>query len=292
MHMQFGILNQFLDGECGVQSNGQTVKRSSSPWIAFLHTTDLIFVCTGTLISHNLILTAAHCITSNTPLVARLGEFMGTVEEYPLPVLHDVRESSKHPYFDMITHANDIAVLELATKVVYTDNIRPICIVWDRSWKRHIDGIQILSGPVRGKPENDNDGGNRILDIRRQPPEMCHNYMGTFRENISSSVICAGDSNSNLCNAESSSPLGAMVLHKKLQRFVQIGIATSNQRCNMPSIYTNVLSHIEFILRAWRHYSKGNSSSEASLPTKSPTKSPKMSPTKSSTESPTKSPAK
>lgn len=51
--------------------------------------------------------------------VARLGEFMGG-EEKTLTVLHDVRESSKHPFFDMITHAFDIAVLELATKVVYT----------------------------------------------------------------------------------------------------------------------------------------------------------------------------
>ncbi|EDW51775.1 GM15796 [Drosophila sechellia] len=202
--------------------------------------------------------------------VARLGEFM-VAEEKTLPVLHDVKEASKHPYFDMITHAYDIAVLELVTKVAYTDNIRPICIVWDRSWKRYIDSIQILSGPVRGKPENENDGGNRIVDIRRQSPEWCHNYMGTFRENTSSSMICAGDTKSKLCNADSSSPLGAMVVHKKIQRYVQIGIATMNQRCNMPSIYTDVLSHMDFILRAWRYYSKGHSSSESSSAKKSPT---------------------
>lgn len=49
-------------------------------------------------------------------------------EEKTLPLLHDVREASKHPYFDMITHAFDIAVLELATNVAYTgeyiDSIR------------------------------------------------------------------------------------------------------------------------------------------------------------------------
>ncbi|KAH8352711.1 hypothetical protein KR084_005878, partial [Drosophila pseudotakahashii] len=271
----FSVLNQFLDGECGIHPNGYAANSSSSPWIAFLHTTDLTFVCGGTLISNKLILTAAHCIMANAQLVARLGEFVGNLEGNPLPVEHEVRESCKHPFYDIDSNVNDIAVLVLASNVVYTgefgfptkyfinlkhkhaylqiDNIRPICIVWDRSWKRYIDGIQVLRGPVWFKPKNENDNGNRILEVRRQPPEMCPSSIGNLIATLSSSQFCAGNWEVNLCNVDCSSPLGAMVVHQNAQRFVQIGIATSNQRCNMPSTYTDVLSHIEFILRVWRY---------------------------------------
>ncbi|KAI8043634.1 hypothetical protein M5D96_004967 [Drosophila gunungcola] len=151
----------------------------------------------------------------------------------------------------MDTFANDIAILELATYVVYTYNIRPICILWDPLWKQYIDGIPVLSGPVWGKPENeDESNGLRVLDIRRQPPEMCVSGLSTIFTN----QFCAGNSESNLCNVECSSPLGAVIPYKNTYRYVQIGIATTNQKCNTPSVYTDVLFHIDFIIRVWRHY--------------------------------------
>jgi len=52
--------------------------------------------------------------------VARLGEFGGTLEENTPSVEHEVREYWKHPFYDIDANANDVAVLELATSVVYT----------------------------------------------------------------------------------------------------------------------------------------------------------------------------
>ncbi|XP_016981654.2 proclotting enzyme-like [Drosophila rhopaloa] len=244
-------LTQFLDGECGIQIENS----SSSPWIAFLHTTDLVFVCVGTLITNKLVLTAAHCIMSNAQLTARLGEFTGSREENnTFPVEHQVKKLFRHSFYDMDTYANDIAILELATYVVYTENIRPICILWDPTWKQYIDSIQVLSGPVWGKAQDeDESNGLRMLHIRRQPPEMCTTMLGTTLNN----QFCAGNSESNLCNIDCSSPLGAMIPYKNTHRFIQIGIATTNQRCNNPSVYTDVLFHIDFILRVWRYYDNG-----------------------------------
>ncbi|XP_017067980.2 CLIP domain-containing serine protease B15-like isoform X2 [Drosophila eugracilis] len=252
----FSVLAQFLDGDCAVQTNANN---SSSPWITFLHTTDLMFVCLGTLISQKLIMTAAHCVLSNAQLIARFGEFIETSGENTFTVEYKVRETCSHPYFDIDTYDNDIALLELATNVVYTDYIRPICIVWNRSWKRYIDNIQDLKGYVWGKPLNGKDSGRRLVEIRRQPAEVCHNYINSTMGNIMSNQFCAGDSESDLCNAESSSPLVAIISYRNLRRYVQIGIATTNQKCKMPSIYTDVMSHIDFILRIWRFYGNGQS---------------------------------
>jgi len=146
--------------------------------------------------------------------------------------------------------------------------------VWDRSWKAYIDNIPILKGPVRSKPENENDSGHRIMEVRRQSPEMCLNHIGSLIYTLSSNQFCAGNSESNLCNVDCSSPLGAWVLYQNSPRFVQVGIATTNQRCNMPSIYTDVLSHIDFILRVWRYYGQDQSPSIPSFTTT--TRAPQM----------------
>ncbi|XP_050741419.1 transmembrane protease serine 12 isoform X2 [Drosophila biarmipes] len=185
--------------------------------------------------------------------VARLGEFMeADSENYAILSEHQVNQTFVHPLYNMKTHDNDIAILGLETDVKYSDHIKPICITWWTTWRWYIDTIPVLTGAIWGLPmvKNESDAF-RTEDIRRQPAEICTSENGT---SISSSQFCAGDSESKLCHVDSSSPLGAMISYRNYSRFVLIGIATTNQRCNRPSIYTDVLSHIEFILWVWRHY--------------------------------------
>ncbi|XP_032583257.1 CLIP domain-containing serine protease 2 isoform X2 [Drosophila sechellia] len=57
--------SQYLDGRCGLLSNGKIANNISSPWMAYLHTSELLYVCGGTVITEKLILTAAHCTRAN-----------------------------------------------------------------------------------------------------------------------------------------------------------------------------------------------------------------------------------
>ncbi|XP_016923261.3 vitamin K-dependent protein C [Drosophila suzukii] len=250
-------LSQYLDGECGIPRNGKIANNISSPWMAYLHTTELIFVCGGTLITQKLILTAAHCTKANEQLVARLGEFIEADNENDtIHSEHQVNQTFVHPFYNIKTNDNDIAILRLDTDVVYSENIRPICITWWTIWRGYIDHIPVLTGARWGLPMVKNESDTfKTLDIRRQPTEMCSTKNGT---KISSSQFCAGDSESKLCNVDSSNPLGALISYRNHTRFVLIGIATTNQKCNRPSTYTDILSHIDFILRVWRQFGNTN----------------------------------
>ncbi|EDV57970.2 coagulation factor IX [Drosophila erecta] len=247
--------SQYLDGRCGVLPNGKIGNNIWSPWMAYLHTSELIYVCGGTVITEKLILTAAHCTRAKEQLVASVGEFIQAEDgNETISSAHQVNQTFVHPLYNMTANANDIAILGLATDIVFSKTIRPICIMWWTIWREYVDNIQVLSGAQWGMSYDRNESeAFRITDIRRQPASMCSILNGTA---ILSSQFCAGDSDTKLCNVDFSTPLGATISLSNFRRFVLIGFATANQRCNRPSVYTDVLSYTDFIISVWRQYRK------------------------------------
>ncbi|XP_039492666.1 vitamin K-dependent protein C [Drosophila santomea] len=249
--------SQYLDGRCGLLPNGKIADDMSSPWMAYIHTSELLYVCGGSVITEKLVLTAAHCTRANEQLVVRVGEFMEADDDGDGTILseHQVIQTFIHPLYNMTANANDIAIFGLATDIVFSKTIKPICIMWWTIWRGYIDRIQVLSGARWDQSKDRNESYPfSITDIRRQPATMCSILNGTA---LLSSQFCAGDSDTKLCNADYSTPLGAIITFNKFKRFVLIGIATTNQSCNRASVYTDVLSYTEFILSVWRHYRKG-----------------------------------
>ncbi|XP_017060536.2 transmembrane protease serine 9-like [Drosophila ficusphila] len=294
--------SQFLDPACGIRAqtfstrvkNGTIAKPYSSPWMVFLKATDETFVCGGTLITNRLVLTAAHCFQSKKQLYARLGEYIRsrpngcTNNHCQFRSTHLVDAGFQHRLYNPKTHANDIAILRLAKPVVYRDDIRPICIVWDTKWRQYINNIQMLTATGWGITESGLDSDElRTLDIRRQPPGVCTQFIGSVLE---SNQFCAGNWLSNLCNGDSGGPIGALVPYKNKHRFIQIGIASlTNQRCQKASVFTDIMSHIDFILRVYKQFGNGQKSPVPKTTVKPPTiKTTTKQPTTTTTRTTTK----
>nr|NP_001247122.1 uncharacterized protein Dmel_CG43336 [Drosophila melanogaster]AFH06440.1 uncharacterized protein Dmel_CG43336 [Drosophila melanogaster] len=259
---------QFLDMACGIRAHSPSVPRvkngtvaslTSSPWMAFLHSTDGRFICGGSLITNRLVLTAAHCFLDRTELVARLGEY--DREEYEM--CHDsyctyrieamVERGFRHRHYNPMTMAYDIAILRLYRKVQYTDNIRPICIVIDPRWRKYIDSLDPLTGTGWGKTESEGDSAKlRTVDLARKHPEVCRRYATL---SLTANQFCAGNERSNLCNGDSGGPVGALIPYGKSKRFVQVGIASfTNTQCVMVSVFTDVMSYVDWILAVHNYH--------------------------------------
>jgi MYXO-CTERM domain-containing protein len=82
--------------------------------------------CTGVVIAPRVVLTAAHCLGGNPPNA--IGVFFGEVLDASTASLVPVVGGRAHPGFDEATHANDIAVLILASDAA---GVTPLAIQRD-----------------------------------------------------------------------------------------------------------------------------------------------------------------
>ncbi|CAH2098442.1 unnamed protein product [Euphydryas editha] len=142
-------------GCCGVHSYsgnriyGVPTSIYEYPWLALIEYTSDRYLCGGTLISSQYVITAAHCVVtldnkSRGEKSVRLGEYNtrnsgpdcveveGGGKNCTLGAISiAINKTFVHPEFNKdknIIYANDIAVLKLSELAPYNDFIRPICL--------------------------------------------------------------------------------------------------------------------------------------------------------------------
>ncbi|KAH8283695.1 hypothetical protein KR018_012535, partial [Drosophila ironensis] len=259
---------QFLDPNCGIGGgrptvvariiNGSRADVLSSPWMAYLHSAAGHFRCAGSLITTRPYNQPQNQLKLDNFRVVRLGAYKRNTKAYVYgdreyyPETHKVSLGVRHRLYDPASHINDIALLRLESYVEYKENIRPICIVLDESWRQHIDSIHWLTGTGWGKTEAAQASDVLLtLPIQRQPPEVCQDFLAV--DYLMSNQFCVGNMDSNLCNGDSGGPVGALVNYDTY-RFVQVGIASyTNSMCAGASVLTDVLSHAQWIVNVIRY---------------------------------------
>ncbi|XP_039483054.1 prostasin [Drosophila santomea] len=255
---------RLLDENCGNVVNigekivgGKDAEKDKDPWMAIIKSNNEI-VCGGTLINDRFVMTAAHCICNNsecseqrTQLTATLGMYHSQSEntsEFKHAHVASVVRAHMHTSFAMSSHVNDICLLELARSVVYTQKIKPICILLNEQNKAQADAIKNYTTVGWGLRGNGNSSDAlQVLEIYKMDREHCKDF---FWE-IYSSQICGGRADQkDTCKGDSGGPLYAEWLYGSIRRATQFGIVSAGStECRGIGMYTDVMSHIDFIER-------------------------------------------
>ncbi|XP_053671757.1 transmembrane protease serine 9-like [Anopheles nili] len=150
--------------------HGTETKEGFWPWhTAIYHRegAEYNYVCGGSIIDHNTILTAAHCLYGSRGLmkVDQLSVQLGRnqlSEASAHSQEHVAAQLIPHPGFSPNSVVDDIALIKLATDITMTKYIQPVCL-WNM--EENIDLIVGKNGTVVGFGLTEHD---RVSDYLRQ----------------------------------------------------------------------------------------------------------------------------
>lgn len=229
-----------LDQVCGTQYlsavvGGKIARDHEYPWLAALAYGEESIRCGGVLVSHNVIVTAAHCINDQLSKVKLGHANLNNTEDF------DIDTILVHPEFDAKSVSNDLALIKINSKLIFDSNIKPICLPKIEHMKD--EPLKLAGWDVTNQSKYSNVLLHLNLDFVEQG--VCEDlYRGATK--ITPSQICANYlPKEDLCEV-TSGPL----MQSQNQQIILMGFSSFGPRlCNniVPDVYTNILHHIEWI---------------------------------------------
>jgi len=222
---------------------GNNTKPLEFPWMVGL-SFNATWFCGGSLVSEKHILTAAHC--THEAVSCRI--FIGTNDLYEVTANYTFSSTVfyEHPYYDPNEIANDVALIELPEKIIFSDTMRPICLPLLGEENAELDGFKMVATGW-GKTHD----GSKIspelnkLNVTVVDNEKCKESYG---EIIRETNICAiGMEGQGTCQGDS----GSALQHQEKGPWVQEGIVSfgSSTGCGTghPNGYSRLAYYLEFI---------------------------------------------
>ncbi|CAH1184636.1 unnamed protein product [Phyllotreta striolata] len=269
------IINQINLPKCGTPTviptglivRGEETTRGQYPWHAALYRKEgnsRKYICGGTLINDQYVLTAAHCTTAGViavnpnDLVVVLGKHALWVDEdgeqtfYPTNVY-------VHENFTRTTYHHDISLIKLNQPTKYTEYVRPICL-----WSQSIEITPIVQTPGTAVGWGKDHLGNKMTDLLMSAGMEVVDRLDCILSRpqyysllVNKDNFCAGFRNgTSVCNGDSGGGLifpraGTRGLDTiwEIRGIVSNSVGTLDRSCDPKHyvIFTDVAQYLDWI---------------------------------------------
>uniref|UniRef100_A0A2C9GV95 CLIP domain-containing serine protease n=1 Tax=Anopheles dirus TaxID=7168 RepID=A0A2C9GV95_9DIPT len=274
---RFSKVDLLPPGECGTAQEdrifgGEVASIFAYPWLAriryFKGNNRYGFHCGGVLIHHKYVLTAAHCIegvpSSWIVYQVRLGEFdTTTTTDCQNDVCADpvrdvlINDHIVHPdyYKENGADYNDIAMLQLAESVEFTEFIQPICLPLTPA-ARSVDHTgKYVTVAGWGQTENSSSSTKKLhLQVPVLSNEACAEAFSTVHLEIIPTQVCAGgEKGRDSCRGDSGGPLMSRTDGvTKAQFWHLVGLVSFGlEQCGtdgVPGVYTRIGEYMDWVI--------------------------------------------
>lgn len=234
----------------GKIAGGDLAVLGQFPYYAFLYNVDSLgdtYVCGASIVSHNWLLTAAHCLDE----IARTTVYVGLIDRIKGPAVwsKDVLPKDFILHENYVGITNDIALVRLTTSVPSHQHVSNIPLPKRSDVDVVLDG---KTGTVCGF--------GRINDVSSQPSQnlrfitqeivantVCAKVFGSA--NVKSTNLClSGSGGRSTCSGDSGGPLVTEITpgKKTLVGVVSFGAETG---CTLgyPLVFSRVTSYLDWI---------------------------------------------
>lgn len=241
-----------LNCECGVVGvtsrifGGRAVNSPSKfAWMAgIMSNMGKQAFCTGSLINNRFVLTAAHCLINRDESMVHIILGEADLSSPSSSSLYRPKRFYIHPSFTGLkSMQNDIALIELDRKVVFSEKVKPICL--PKPGPRVFSPLTVAGWGLLSS------GGRqpRVLQeapVTQRSQAYCSSIYGTDKYNYNNH-ICAVGTASGVCNGDSGGPL----MYSSSSKYFQVAIVSfGSSNCadtRYPAVFTRTSIYLQWI---------------------------------------------